>query len=204
MSESNFIVDSGLEASGRIAWQYEGNGVVIPGESRHNTITYPAADAMARMVGGDTTYRPAFIGFLFGNNGSPPFPAEFDRLQDWSAIGTELAGIHANVFIAPIATVSYKTDKSRNTQANYVSNVVSITSSTALIGSYAFLGASYKTELEVGDSFYNVILLSRRQDTAGRYLYLPFARASLKKSDGTYPPNLDGMSFGITWNVTFY
>lgn len=188
-------------------WNQDGAGGtrVVLGEN-HNVVTYLACDVFAKLLGGDVSYVPSHIGFLFGSSNyqnDPVFLSAYPRLQDWSDIAQSINGKESNILLSPISFTSFSVDRSRYLDANYTGNVLKITSNTSSSGILALSGAGYKASLEAGDKFYDVLLLSRRQDAGGVYRHVPVARASLKKGSA-YPDQLPGLAFGVDWSITFY
>lgn len=197
----------GLIAKGRVQWWNQGinSPKTVLGENR-NAVTYLACDVMARLVGGDTSYVPAYIGFLFGDpdyKSSPVFVSTPTRLQDWNTLSAEIYGLEANILLAPVSSTLFSVDKSKYQDANYMGNVLSVSANTSTSGILALSGSGYKPSLDVGDKFYNVMLVVRRQDTGGVFRHIIFSRATLEKS-GQFPDQLAGLAFGVDWDIMFY
>lgn len=177
----------------------------IRGEfSVSNVITYGAADIMARLLGGDQQYRPAYMGFVYG----PTEPVALvdpptSRTQNWAGIGAELAlsGNDGNVLIAPFAAgPTYTVDGLATT---YTANAVTLTAQTGARLEYGFPNAApYATELVDGDYFWHAMLLTRivRGNTIE---YIPFARVTLKDS-GAYPQKPAGFELALFWQVSYF
>lgn len=193
--------------TGKVSWWHQGSDGSRAGLGhRANAISYVAADLIVRLVAGDVSYAPTYVGFIFGAAAmvsDPVFLSSYPRLQDWNGIATSLYGKNANVLLAPIASTTFALDKSRSSEANYTGNVLRISSNSSASGVLALVGSGYRTSLEDGDLFYSTVLLARRQTVGGSYQYLPFSRASLKTSS-SYPAQLPGLAFGIDWDITFY
>jgi len=193
------------EVVGKVQWWNQAPGGIRTalGEN-HNVVTYLACDIFAKLLGGDVSHVPSHIGFLFGAvNYQNDFLSSYPRLQDWNDIAQSINGKESNILLAPISFTSFSVDRSRYLDANYTGNVLKITSNTSSSGILALSGSGYKSSLEPGDKFYDVLLISRRQDAGGVYRYVPVARASLKKGS-EYPDQLPGLSFGVDWSITFY
>ena len=61
-----------------------------PFGKRHNTLSYMSAEAMAAAFGGDLSYIPSRIGFIFGNSETCPVSTEISRTQDWDMLCEEV------------------------------------------------------------------------------------------------------------------
>jgi hypothetical protein len=170
-----------------------------------NRILYAGADILAKMMGGDDNYRPKYIGFLFGAQSSPLFNDVPDRGQTWQDIATELNGTNCNILVVPVVnTYSYGVDASYAADAAYQHNLVTITAvSDSSGGEYAFSGAAYKSVMEDNDTVYHALLLAKYRGPSGSQVYMPFSRASLKKS-GTYPRVMPGWALSLMWDIIFY
>lgn len=197
----------GLLAQGKVQWWNHGidSPKTVLGE-RSNAVTYLACDVMARLVSGDVSYVPAYVGFLFGDpdyKTNPIFINPPTRLQDWNTLATEINGLESNILLAPVSSTLFSVDKSKYQDANYKGNVLSVSANTSTSGILALSGSGYKPSLEVGDKFYSVLLIVRRQDTGGVYQHIIFSRATLEKS-GQFPDQLAELAFGVDWDITFY
>ena len=63
----------------------------IPFAKRHNTLSFMSAEAMAAAFGGDPSFIPAKIGFIYGTKDS--MESEITRSQDWDSLLEELSSI---------------------------------------------------------------------------------------------------------------
>lgn len=61
----------------------------IPVKMRHNTLSYASAEAMAAAFGGDASYIPSRMGFIYGS-GTVNFPP-ITRNQSWDLLKGELS-----------------------------------------------------------------------------------------------------------------
>lgn len=64
-------------------------GKRLPFEKRHNTLSYMSAEAMAAAFGGDPSFIPSRIGFIYGTKDS--MESEITRSQDWDSLLEELS-----------------------------------------------------------------------------------------------------------------
>lgn len=170
----------------------------------HNIITYTAADIMAKLVGGDTSYIPGYIGFIYGTTATPGLVDPItSRSQTWTDLATELAPVNkANVLISPLATSpSYAEDTPSGLTAGiYSGNAVTIAAHTGSRLEYGFTAGTYANPLADSDYIYHCMLITRL--TSGSTItYLPYARVSLL--DSTYPQKPVGMELAIFWTITF-
>ena len=171
---------------------------------KRNLHTYAAADIMARLVGGDTSYTPGFIGFIYGpSSGSAP-SAISSRLQTWDGLSTELASVGCNINISALSRASqYEVDGSSD---YYTGNgvILSAHSVSGAGGQYGFPtdGMTYAGVLADTDLIYHAMLLVRR--TSGTNVtYIPFARVSLQ-SGVTYPAKPAGLELALDWQLSFF
>jgi len=73
-------------------------GEKVPFKVRHNTLSYMSAEAMAAAFGGDPSYIPSKIGFVYGESGSGP-SGEISRTQTWDMFMDELSDSGSDVQI---------------------------------------------------------------------------------------------------------
>lgn len=66
-------------------------GRKIPFDRRHNTLSFMSAEAMAAAFGGDPSFIPAKIGFIYGNQSAMPTESVITRSQDWDSLLEELS-----------------------------------------------------------------------------------------------------------------
>lgn len=60
---------------------------------RCNQLSYMSAEAMAAAFGGDPSYIPSKVGFIFGTEGAVTFGGGIGRDQSWSKLKGEVSGI---------------------------------------------------------------------------------------------------------------
>lgn len=73
-------------------------GARLPFPVRHNTLSYMSAEAMAAAFGGDPSYIPSRIGFVYGPSDSGP-SGEIGRSQTWDGFMDELRSSGSDVQI---------------------------------------------------------------------------------------------------------
>lgn len=171
----------------------------------NNIITYTAADIMARLVGGDTSYFPKYFGFIYGTTATPGLVDPIvSRNQPWTDLASELAVVNkANVLISPLAsTPGYAVDAATGMPSDiYLGNAVVLSAHTGSRLEYGFTGGSYADPLEDGDYMYHAMLITRLV-SGGTVTYLPFARVSLKVGSN-YPEKPAGMEMALFWQISF-
>lgn len=170
-----------------------------------NVITYPAADIMARMLGGDSSYVPSYMGFIYGASATPGaalIEPPTSRSQTWDNLATELAdpGVTGNVLIAPLAAgPTYSVDGSTS---NYEGNAVTLVAHSGSRLEYGFAtSAPYATPLVDGNYFYHAMLITRLV-SGSQITYLPFARVTLKSA--SYPQKLVGFELALFWQISYF
>lgn len=57
---------------------------------RHNTLSYASAEAMAAAFGGDASYIPSRMGFIYGQSNASPPDGPITRSQSWDSLLGEL------------------------------------------------------------------------------------------------------------------
>ena len=187
-------------------------GDTIPLIRRSNIITYSAADIMARLVGGDVSYIPKHIGFLYGADADPSLidpdllPISTRRNHPWSVISNNATALPVkNVLVAPLVL----SPAWESTADVYTGNVVTVSSFTGAFLEYAFPtgGSSYAPGIESlpVDSiyFYHAILLNRRE-IGSSIIYTPFARVSLRDTvTGLFKAKPEGFELALYWTLKF-
>lgn len=171
----------------------------------NNIITYTAADIMARLVGGDTTYLPKYVGFIYGTTATPGIVDPItSRNQTWTDLGNELALVSkANVLITPFASIpQYTVDAAASLPSGiYAGNAVIISAHTGTRLEYGFTPGTYANPLADSNYLYHCMLLTRLVN-GSTITYLPYARVSLKVG-ANYPQKPVGMELALFWQITF-
>lgn len=190
-----------------------GTGRIELIQRRKNVVAYTAADLMARVMAGDSTYLPRHVGFIYGTTPSPllddpdAMPAETRRIHDWSKIASDVAAINGNMLVVPLAMAP--TVARDGSSALYTANAVTFAAHTGLGLEYAFetTGGTYAQTLEsleddYGQSiyFYHAVLMTR-WESGGRVTYTPFSRAALEPAPFTARPA--GHELGVFWTLTY-
>ena len=170
----------------------------------HNIITYTAADIMARLVGGDTTYIPKYFGFIYGTTATPGLTEPItSRNQTWLDLGTELSTVNkGNILISPLASIpGYAVDAPTGVSSTiYTGNAVTLSAHTGTRLEYGFAAGTYADPIADADYIYHCMLLTRIV-VGSTITYLPFSRVSLLS--GTYPQKPAGMELALFWQITF-
>lgn len=68
----------------------------VPFGTRHNTLSYASAEAMAAAFGGDPSYIPSKVGFIYAPSDGG-FAGTISRNQSWESLLNELADNNADV-----------------------------------------------------------------------------------------------------------
>ena len=171
----------------------------------HNIISYTGADIMARLVGGDVSYFPQYVGFIYGTKAAPGITEPItSRIQTWTDLGTELAPVaKANVLITPFAsTPTYSVDTTITTPGIYNGNAVTVSAHTGSRLEYGFTaGATYDSPIADLSYLYHCMLITRLV-SGSTITYLPYARMTLKVG-ASYPQKPVGMELAIFWTISF-
>ena len=88
-------------------------GERIPFKIRHNTLSYMSAEAMAAAFGGDPSYIPSKVGFIYGESNNAPDIG--GRLQTWESLKNGLASASADV---QVVSFSYSPSLGGEKQGN--------------------------------------------------------------------------------------
>jgi hypothetical protein len=152
---------------------------------KHNVITYRAADIMAKVLGGDATYMPSRMGFIYADDNKSfqnPGSKDDPRLEEWTSSASEIQGNGGNMIICSLATPAFSV---LGDPGLYSNNLVTVSSMSDKNAPLAFFGAGYDTGGPVaGDKYFQVMLLARTF-TAGNTspVYTPYAMAQLTDTD---------------------
>jgi hypothetical protein len=197
-------------------------GKRVPFAPRNNKLSYMAAEAVAAAFGGDPSYIPARIGFIYGDNDI--FEAKIEREQSWDELMEDLGGgsggSAADVQIvgfsyaptlggekrAPSGDSGSSGGSSDPTGDDYC-HILS-TGSNAItfhaVSNSQDKGAMFGTDtFHSGSYIYQCVLLGYH---AGKYYVI--ARASLKDfsqgGEGRYLRKPDGFEVALDWTVVFH
>jgi hypothetical protein len=211
-------------ARGDVAVSLARDGVKIPFLSRHNTLSYMAAGAVAAAYGGDTSLVPKYIGFIYGNDASPTELSEVtDRDMRWDDVKAEMKRIGGNILICRfISTPELSTnygplDSTDSLDCNdeggvYENNAVTFRSCTrsGAAGTYAFDTSSesgFAGEFDDGMYLYHAILLGdipcQASSCQEEKKYTVLARVSLEKG-GRFRKKPEDYELALDWKVSFF
>ena len=188
---------------------------------RHNTLSYMAAEAVAAAFGGDPSFIPARIGFIYGDQAVMPSESEtgdsssgISRVQSWSALAEELQAASGSVVDVQVVNFSYApslggekdagSSSSGSSEESDYNHILS-TGSNA-ITFHAVSNSSDRGVLHGSDAFsasknnyiYQCLLLGYYQGD-----YYIIARASLKDGD-KYLKKPEGFEIALDWTVVFH
>jgi len=161
---------------GSIAWRWDEVGG--EGGMTSNVITYRAADVLARLLAGDTSYTPKWIAFVYAPQGQTfgdPDDAQPPRQHTLTSIATE---VQSNVGNAILARVQQTVEFQSTDVGNYEGNQHTL---LAIVdpdeGSQMWSAAGYTSARPQvnSDKYHQVLLLA--EPTPGNYI--PIARAPL-------------------------
>ena len=182
----------------------------IPG--RHNTLSYLSAEVMAAAFGGDASYIPSRIGFIYGGIAKPAL-SSITRDQTWSGIQTELGDIQGSAN-ADMQVVSFSSTPTlglgKSSSSSSSSSSDSRYNNLKSTGSNAvtFHAHSNSTDKGVfgtstnifskGSYVYEVALLGYLNST-----YYVIARSSLAEN-GDYFQKPNDFELSIDWTIKFF
>lgn len=183
----------------------------IPFKMRHNTLSFMSAEAMAAAFGGDPSYIPSRIGFIYGASDGG-FVGEISRRQSWESLLNELADNSADVQVVPFSCsptlggIGFDDGSSSSSSGSGDGDYTNIkpTGSNAVtfhaVSNSQDTGEIVKTErFKTNDYIYQAVLLGYK---GGKYYVL--SRVSLfedKIMDYLRKP--DNFEVALDWTVVF-
>jgi len=200
-------------------------GKRMPFKMRHNTLSYMAAESVAAAFGGDPSYIPSRIGFIYGDKSVMPSESVITRDQSWNSLMEELGSNSGNATVdIQVVGFSYSPtlggekrapsgsssgsgdsggDESEPSSEDY-SNILS-TGSNAItfhaVSNSQDAGTRLGTNTFTSGSYiYQCVLLGYHE---GKYYVI--ARASLKDFEGNrYLQKPEGFEVALDWTVVFH
>jgi hypothetical protein len=195
----------------------------IPFDRRHNTLSFMSAEAMAAAFGGDPSFIPAKIGFIYGTDKDMPMESVITRNQDWDSLLEELSSSSSRTDVDiqvvgfsfhptlgsenPAPSPSGDSDSSDSSgsdssEGDY--NHILSTGSNAItfhaVSNSQDAGRIRSSVFEGGRGFIYQAVLLARHEIPGKYYIL--SRVSLKK-DGSYLQKPKGFEIALDWTVVF-
>ena len=204
-------------ARGDVSVSMVGGGARIPFVARHNTLSYAAAGAVAAAYGGDDTFVPKYIGFIYGGDSSPTELADLsDRDMRWDDVKSEMKRIGGNIlvcrFISPpeLSTNQPDPGSAEEDPKEYSDNAVTFRSCTrsGAAGTYAFdtsEESGFAGEFGDGMYLYHAVLLGDGpcQSCQEEKEYRILARVSLEKG-GRFRKKPEDYELALDWKVSFF
>lgn len=192
----------------RGSWVAE-DGTTTSAFARSNQLTYSCAQALARLMAGDITYAPKYMGFIYGLTGTDSVggsapsllhpPTNRDVVMSAGGLGAEMADVVGNIQINPLTfTPSLATDGD-----SYDSNAITFSAHTRTGAGavYAFPQSDpYAGPMVAGTYLYHALLLA--QPAAG--VYVPLARVTLGDAGPVYYAKPSGFELALDWQISFY
>lgn len=171
-----------------------------------NVITYASADMLARMLGNDQRYRPAYIGYLYGPTptGSPMPNPSSTRDHTMADIETDLQALGGNMIISPLnVNPQFVVDGDPSFyEGNAVVNSAISDSTSSLV--YPASGGYASLPPQPGSDMYYQVVLLARYFAAGSTepIFIPFALTQL--AAGTSGIVVQSASeLVVFWTITF-
>ncbi len=204
----------------------------VPFGKRCNKLSYMSAEAMAAAFGGDHSYIPARIGFIYGDKDVMPSEAPITRTQSWDMLKEELSyGRDSTLMDVQVVGFSYSPTLGGEKQSSAPSGSDSSSGSS---GSSSYqcacdddIGGSsdYNNILPGGSNAITFHAMSNSQDVGaalgtgafknGDYIYQAvllgchngkyyiISRVSLKEN-GEYLQKPDKFEVALDWTIVFY
>ena len=205
----------------RPAFVNRATGRTIPFAKRHNQLSFMAAEAMAAAFGGDPSYIPAKVGFIYGSQESMPYESVITRDQSWEKLLEELdQGRGTSDIDIQVVGFSYgptlggeqpQPDPSSSSGSSGSDgaadgdagdyNHLKSTGANAItfhaVSNSQDAGAAFDTGFIAGQYVYQAVLLGFNE---GRHYVI--SRASLKDGD-VYRPKPAGFEIALDWTILF-
>ena len=188
-------------------------GRVVPFGMRHNLLSFMSAEAMAAAFGGDTSYVPAKIGFIYGTESNPTEPVP-SRDQSWQRLKSELSfgGENADVQVVgfsyhptlggfdPDGESSSGSSSSPGGDYNNILPTGSNAITFHAVSNDSDVGAIFGRSAFGADNYiYQAVLLGLDPDDDSMYHIL--SRVSLK--DGVYLQKPEKFEVALDWTIVF-
>ena len=200
-------------------------GRKIPFDKRHNTLSFMSAEAMAAAFGGDPSFIPAKIGFIYGTESAMPTESVITRNQDWDSLLEELSSSSSrdDVDIQVVGFSFHPTLGSEKPAPSPSGDSGSSDSSGSDSSGSDSSEGDYSHILSTGSNAITFHAVSNSQDVGfirsrafegGSYIYqavlLAFherkhhviSRVSLKEG-GSYLQKPSGFEIALDWTVVF-
>lgn len=198
----------------------------MPFELRHNTLSYMSAEAMAAAFGGDPSYIPAKIGFIYGDQQVMPTESVITRDQSWEKLEEELrSGSESATVDVQVVGFSYSPSLgAAEPEPDPSSSGSSSGSGVDDHGEELYDAGDYCHIKSTGSNAITFHAVSNSQDSgavsgteafrAGMYIYQAvllgvhdgrkhiISRVSLKEGD-KYLRKPDGFEIALDWTVVF-
>lgn len=197
----------------------------VPFALRNNTLSYMSAEAMAAAFGGDSSYIPSRIGFIYGDKPEMPTGdsgSDISRVQDWDMLKEKLTSASEGATIdVQVVGFSYSPSLGGESSGGD-SGSSSGSSSSGEGGDYDHIlpgGSNVITFHAVSNSQNTGAVFGKSTFSAGNYIYqclllgyhnskyYILSRASLKNFDsgeGYYLRKPDGFEIALDWSVAFH
>lgn len=207
-------------------------GERVPFSMRHNTLSYMSAEAVAAAFGGDPSYIPSRIGFIYGDNQEMPTgesSESISRIQDWDRLCEELGSASGGA-VVDVQVVGFSYSPTLGAGRGYGDSSGS-DSGTSDYGHIVSTGSNAITFHAVSNSQDAGSVFGESTFTSGSYIYQSLllgckngkfyilARASLKdfgsgSSDsygdsssypatGSYLRKPKGFEVALDWEIDF-
>ena len=194
---------------------------------RNNKLSYMAAEAVAAAFGGDPSYIPARIGFIYGDQEVMPTESVITRNQSWGKLMEELGSSNGNTTVdIQVVGFSYAPtlggekrasgdsgdSGSSDPEGDDYCHILS-TGSNAItfhaVSNSQDKGAMFGTDtFHSGSYIYQCVLQGYHVTPDGVGKYYVIARASLKDfsqgGEGRYLRKPDGFEVALDWTVVFH
>lgn len=180
---------------------------------RHNTLSYMSAEAMAAAFGGDDSYIPSRMGFIYGGTANPGLGV-ITRDQTWTGLEQELGGLSSVAdiqvvhFSYPPSLVAGSSDSSSDPGSSSAYDNIKATGANAVVfhaHSNSTSGGEFGSDTvfskdaygTTGPYLYQAVLLAYHNSK-----YYVISRVDLAKN-GVYLQKPRDYEVALDWTITF-
>jgi hypothetical protein len=182
-------------------------GEVVKAWHNNNVITYEGSDIMAKLLGGDTSFLPRDLGYIYAPSGETmlnPDSASPKREHTFSDIQTDIEAVSGNMIISPVGNnPDFLVDGDPTLFNHNAVTISAISDSAADLVFSPSLGFASDPPTPTTDKYFQVVLLNRRFVSGSPDpVFVPFARAQLAAgNEGIVVQS--GLQLAIFWTFTF-
>lgn len=168
---------------------------------RKNVIVYKAADILAKILAGDTSYIPNRIGFIYAAASKSFDNPGSDRNNNWGTITDSVSANNGNIILCPLSAPTFSVIGDSDI---YSHNTVTFSAMSDKNATRVFSGGAFDNNPPAsGKKYFQVVLLSRIYPSGGNVpSYMPYALAQCTDTNDGLAVE-DNTEFVIYWSMSF-